>query len=90
MGQYSYKFTPVVVKYDLAIGYDLFATGEAQVLREEINDFELVSADVTILTCFLAGEEVSPYGNPEFPADLRRAIEAVAIHNSTIPKYCTR
>lgn len=88
MGYIQQKLTPVVVKYDMAIGYDLFATGEAQVLREEINDFEVTAPEVTILTCFIAGSEVYPYSNPEFPADLLRAIEAEAIHNSSIPKYC--
>lgn len=88
MGQQ--KLTQVVVKYDLAIGYDLFATGEAQVLREEINEFEVTAPDVTILTCFIAGIEVYPYSNAEFPADLRRAIEAEAVHNSTLQRYCQK
>ena len=75
---------PVVVNFSLPLDYDLFVTGKAQVLRGEVNDFEAIGPDVTILTCHIAGAVVYPYGNKEFPIDLLRAIEAKAIQNSVL------
>ena len=88
MGTIAQKLTPVTVSYSLALDYDLFATGEAQVVKEEINEWEVTAPEVTILSCYIGGATVYAYGNPEFPTDLLRAIEAEVIHNSTLRRYC--
>ena len=77
---------PVTVEFDFLIGYDCYARIKLEVVTETDADGFNHSYDVTITSCFIGENDVSPY-SVMFGEETREAIKEQAITLSHHPKY---
>lgn len=77
---------PVTVEFDFLIGYDCYARIKAEVITETDADGFSESSDVTITSCFIGENDVSPY-SAMFGEENRQAIYEQAITSSHHPQY---